>query len=118
MDISTLELALQAVRLGGIGHISDAMSLLVVDKTLGTRFTKTKAARYSESKSGLDKSSVKFDLSELREAQCRNVEAAMSRKKGDGGLFINIMEKLIMPRSAPSFRAYVRSRSSCAAPNA
>ena len=45
VDISTAELALEACRLGGIGHISDAMTLLVADKRLGARFTKTKAAR-------------------------------------------------------------------------
>ena len=32
VDISTAELALEACRLGGIGHISGAMTLLVADQ--------------------------------------------------------------------------------------
>ena len=96
VDISTVDLALEAARLGGIGHISDAMTLHVSDKRRGTRFTKSKAANNAETKSGLDKTTVKFDLEDLRQAQCGNVEAAMSRKSGDGGIFINVMEKLTM----------------------
>ncbi len=62
VDISTAELALEACRLGGIGHVSDAMALLVADKMLGERFTKKKAGRYIHTKDLLDKSEVKFGL--------------------------------------------------------
>jgi len=96
VDISTVDLALEAARLGGIGHISDAMSLLVSDQAFGTRFIKAKSARNAASKAGLDKSMVTFDLGDLREAQRRNVEATISRKTGDGAVFINVMEKLAM----------------------
>lgn len=45
VDISTADLALEIARLGGIGHISDAMSPFVSDRLLGTHFTKAKASR-------------------------------------------------------------------------
>ncbi len=105
VDISTADLALEAARLGGIGHISDAMSLVVADKTFGTRFSKAKAARYRATKAGLDKSMVKFDLGDLREAQHRNVQAVMSRKKGEGAVFINVMEKLTMGAATDTLQA-------------
>ena len=105
VDISTTGLALEAARLGGIGHISDAMSLVVADKTFGTRFSKAKAARYRATKAGLDKSMVKFDLGDLREAQHSNVEAVMSRKKGEGAVFINVMEKLTMGAATDTLQA-------------
>ena len=46
VDISTADLALEAARLGGIGHISDAMGLQIADRRLGTHFTKSKARTY------------------------------------------------------------------------
>ncbi len=100
VDISTAELALEASRLGGIGHVSDAMALLVADKMLGERFTKKKAGRYIHTKDLLDKSEVKFSLEDVRQAQLGLVRDMMSRKTGTGGVFINVMEKLTM--AAPS----------------
>ena len=100
VNISTAELALEACRLGGIGHISDAMSLLVADKTLGARFTQKKAARYIQTKDLLDKTEVKFDLEDLRAAQLGLVRDVISRKIGTGAVFINVMERLTM--AAPS----------------
>jgi nitronate monooxygenase len=96
VDISTAELALEAARLGGIGHISDAMTLQVSDRHLGTRFTRRKARLNADSRESLDKSNVRFDLQELYAAQRLAVEAAMNRKRGSGAVFINIMEKLTM----------------------
>ena len=40
VDISTPELALVAARLGGVGHISDAMSPFVSDSRFGTTYQK------------------------------------------------------------------------------
>ena len=43
VDISTAELALEAARLGGIGHISDAMVPTVSDRRFKTKFVQEKA---------------------------------------------------------------------------
>ncbi len=104
VDISTADLALQACRLGGIGHLSDAMSLFVADQTLGSRFTKAKTSRHAATKDDLDKSTVKFLSEELAEAQRRLVEATMSAKHGDGAIFINVMEKLTMGAPTETLR--------------
>ncbi len=109
VDISTADLALEACRLGGIGHISDAMSLFIADKLLRTRFTKTKAARHKDSKDALDKSAVKFQLADLYQAQRRTVEDTMVRKRGDGGIFINVMEKLTMAAPADTLQVRLRA---------
>ena len=106
VDISTADLALEAARLGGIGHISDAMALQVADKSLRTHYTKAKTRANSASKSDMDKSAVKFDLHDLYQAQLRTTEAVMNRKRGSGGVFINVMEKLTM--GAPSETLSVR----------
>ncbi len=92
VNISTIELALEACRLGGIGHISDAMIPFVADRKFHTKFTKAKLKKHRASRDTLDKTNVKFDLEDLREAQLRFVQAAMEQKKGDGGIFINVME--------------------------
>ena len=42
VDISTAELALEVARLGGIGHISDAMVNTVTDRRFDTKFVKEK----------------------------------------------------------------------------
>src|SRR5471030_2710999 len=46
VDISTSELALEAARLGGIGHISDAMVEDVSDRKFDTSFVKDKTKFY------------------------------------------------------------------------
>ena len=104
VDISNAELALSVCRLGGIAHISDAMSLFVADKHFGTHFTKEKTARYPHPKLDLDKSAVKFHLEDLHEAQHRSVSETMSKKRGDGALFINVMEKLTMAAPADTLK--------------
>lgn len=105
VDISTADLALEACRLGGIGHISDAMSPFVSDQKLGSKYTKAKANRNAETRDTLDKSKVKFVTKDLIAAQRRMVEEAMSRKAGDGGIFINVMEKLNMGAPTDTLRA-------------
>ena len=108
VDISTAEMALEAARLGGIGHISDAMTLHVADNTLGTRFTTFKARKHSKSVNSLDKSRVRFAPEDVRQAQRRTVEAAMSRKRGPGAVFINIMEKLTMAGASEALEARLK----------
>ncbi len=96
VDISTADLALEAARLGGIGHISDAMINTVADRRYDTKQVKEKLALYKYNVHNEDKSSVKFDLGRLVEATRLHVEATMRRKQGTGLVFINCMEKLTM----------------------
>lgn len=93
---SSPELALEVCRLGGIGHISDAMSPHVSDIRYGTKFTQAKYAQNKASANSLDKTSVKFNLADLRQAQLNHVRHTMERKKGPGAIFLNVMEKLGM----------------------
>jgi nitronate monooxygenase len=96
VDISSADLAVEVARLGGVGHISDAMIKTVSDRRYKTKFVKDKLALYKYNVENEDKSAVKFDLGKLAEATRLHVEAAMSRKTGSGMIFINCMEKLTM----------------------
>lgn len=96
VDISTSELALEAARLGGIGHISDAMVPDVSDRKFDTTFVKDKTKTYKFNINNMDKSVVKFDLDRLAEATRLHVGSTMQAKKGDGLIFVNCMEKLTM----------------------
>ena len=96
VDISSADLALEAARLGGVGHISDAMIKTVTDRRYKTKFVKAKQALYKYVPETDDKSNVKFDLDHLAEATRLHVERTMSRKTGSGMVFINCMEKLTM----------------------
>jgi nitronate monooxygenase len=96
VDISTAELALEAARLGGIGHISDAMVPTVADRRFKTKFVKDKLKVYKYNVANTDKSDVRFDLGHLAEATRLHVSRTMEAKRGDGMVFINCMEKLTM----------------------
>ncbi|MBN8510726.1 MAG: nitronate monooxygenase [Burkholderiales bacterium] len=96
VDISSADLALEAARLGGIGHISDAMIKTVSDRRYKTKYVKAKQAMYQYNVASIDKSAVKFDLGDLAEATRLHVEHTMARKTGSGLVFINCMEKLTM----------------------
>ncbi len=106
VDISTADLALEAARLGGVGHISDAMINTVSDRRYDTKHVKEKLALYKYNVLNEDKSPVKFDLGRLEEATKLHVEATMARKQGSGMVFINCMEKLTM--NAPKETLKVR----------
>ncbi len=106
VDISTADLALEAARLGGVGHISDAMINTVSDRRYDTKHVKEKLALYKYNVLNEDKSPVKFDLGRLAEATRLHVEATMARKQGSGMVFINCMEKLTM--NAPKETLKVR----------
>ena len=96
VDISTAELALEVARLGGIGHISDAMVPTVSDRRFKTHFVQEKQRKYKYNVNSADKTVVQFDLERLAEAQRLHVGRTMDAKKGDGAVFVNCMEKLTM----------------------
>jgi len=96
VDISTAELALEAARLGGIGHISDAMVPTVSDRRFKTHFVKEKLKLFKYNVANTDKSDVLFDLGRLSEATHNHVGRTMQAKRGDGLIFVNCMEKLTM----------------------
>ena len=108
VDISTADLALEAARLGGIGHISDAMLPTVTDRRYDTDFVKDKLQQYKYNLDNSDKSAVKFDLNQVAEATRLHVSHAMQSKCGEGMIFINCMEKLTM--NAPRETLAVRLR--------
>ena len=108
VDISSADLALEAARLGGVGHISDAMIKTVTDRRYKTKYVKAKQALYKYVPETDDKSNVKFNLEHLAEATRLHVEGTMKRKQGPGLIFINCMEKLTM--NAPKETLQVRMR--------
>ncbi|MDO9221027.1 MAG: nitronate monooxygenase [Thiobacillus sp.] len=110
VDISSAELALEVARLGGIGHISDAMVQTVSDTRFDTKFVSAKLKQYKANVASSDKSSVQFCLPTLEEATRSHVGRTMEAKRGDGLIFINCMEKLTM--NAP--RETLRMRLSAA----
>ena len=108
VDISTAELALEAARLGGIGHISDAMLPTVTDRRYDTEYVKVKLHKYKHNIDNSDKSGVKFDLGQIAEATRMHVSRTMEAKRGSGMIFINCMEKLTMnaPRETLKVRMH------------
>ena len=96
VDISTAELALEAARLGGVGHISDAMVQDVSDRRFDTEFVKEKTKFYKHNIDNSDKSLVQFDMGRLAEATKLHVGKTMEAKRGEGMIFVNCMEKLTM----------------------
>src|SRR3954468_13392137 len=109
VDISTADLALEAARLGGVGHISDAMVQTVSDRRDQTHFTRDKLKLYKYNVASSDKSKVMFDLNRLSEATHNHVGRAMQAKRGSGMIFVNCMEKLTM--NAPKDTLRVRMSS-------
>jgi len=109
VDISTADLALVAARLGGIGHISDAMTPAVADQRFRTGFVKQKLKKYKFNVASSDKSAIQFNLEHLAEASRLHVARTMEAKKGDGLIFINVMEKLTMNNPRETLRVRVAS---------
>ena len=106
VDISTAVLALEAARLGGVGHISDAMLPTVTDRRYETDFVKTKLLQFKYNIDNSDKTDVKFDLGHIAESTRLHVSKTMEAKRGSGMIFINCMEKLTM--NAPKETLRVR----------
>ena len=96
VDISTADLALEIARLGGVGHLSDAMLPTVTDRRYKTKFVKQKTKQYKYNVENTDKSAVQFDLGQIAEATRVHVSKAMEAKRGPGMIFVNCMEKLTM----------------------
>ncbi|MCX8017589.1 MAG: nitronate monooxygenase, partial [Rhodocyclaceae bacterium] len=109
VDISTADLALEAARLGGIGHISDAMLPTVSDRRYNTRYVKDKLKQYKYNVDNSDKSAVRFDLGLLAEATEAHVRRTMEKKRGTGLVFINCMEKLTMNAPKETLRVRLNS---------
>lgn len=96
VNISTKALALEAARLGGIGHVSDAMLPDVTDRLFSTHFTALKA-KFFRHLAGLGlKLGMNFDTIDIARHTHLYVEDVMSAKTGPGMVFINVMEKLTM----------------------
>ena len=108
VDISTAGLALEAARLGGIGHISDAMVNTITDRRFNTKFVKEKLKQFKSNVANTDKPLVKSDLGQLAEATRLHIGKTMEAKRGAGLIFVNIMEKLTM--NAPKETLRVRMR--------
>jgi len=109
VDISTAELALEAARLGGVGHISDAMIKTVSDRRFDTKFVSAKQKRYKYNVANPDKSQVQFDLGDVAEATRLHVSRTMEAKRGEGLIFINCMEKLTMNAPKETLRVRLAS---------
>ncbi|MGK2953717.1 MAG: nitronate monooxygenase [Thiobacillus sp.] len=109
VDISTAELALEVARLGGIGHISDALVQSVSDRRFGTKFVSQKLKKYKANVASSDKSNVHFNLAELKEATRNHVGQTMEAKRGDGMIFINCMEKLTMNAPRETLRMRLKA---------
>ena len=106
VDISSAELALEAARLGGIGHISDAMLPTVSDRLYDTDFVKVKLTQYKYNLQNSDKTAIKFDLDQVAESTRLHIGSTMQAKRGSGMIFVNVMEKLTM--NAPKETLKVR----------
>ncbi|WP_091935155.1 nitronate monooxygenase [Propionivibrio dicarboxylicus] len=109
VDISTASLALEAARLGGIGHLSDAMIKTVTDRRFNTKYVRDKILKYKAQAASMDKSEVKFDLGYLTEATKLHVSKAMEAKRGAGMIFVNCMEKLTMNAPKETLRVRLRA---------
>jgi nitronate monooxygenase len=96
VDISSRELSWEAARLGGIGHISDAMLPTVTDRLDNTKFVSHKQKLYKLNVKETSKAIVQFDLGQVAESTRLHVGKTMEGKRGDGMIFVNCMEKLTM----------------------
>jgi len=95
VDVSTPKLVLAIARLGGIAHLSDAMLSAVVDRHSGMHYVRDKCA-HSQVLTHPETAATTFDITALREATFQYVREVMNRKCGEGGVFLNVMEKLTM----------------------
>ncbi|MCL2875316.1 MAG: nitronate monooxygenase [Betaproteobacteria bacterium] len=109
VDISTPALAVEAARLGGIGHISDAMVHTVSDRRFHTHYVKNRLKQYKFNVGHFDKSVAQFDLGLLAEATRLHIGSTMEAKRGSGLVFVNCMEKLTMNSPRETLRVRLRS---------
>ncbi|MGK0289900.1 MAG: nitronate monooxygenase, partial [bacterium] len=109
VDISTHALALEAARLGGIGHVSDAFVTKLSDKYYHTSFFKERSQKFKDNRNNEDKSIIQFDLDNLAQATELYFSNVMNQKKGDGAVFINCMEKLTMNNAKATLKVRLES---------
>lgn len=109
VDISTSALALEAARLGGIGHISDAMVHTVTDRRYHTHYVKDRLRQYKFNVGNPDKSAAQFDLGLLAEATRLHIGKTMEARRGPGLVFVNCMEKLTMNSPRETLRVRLRA---------
>jgi len=109
VDISTSVLAVEVARLGGIGHISDAMVHTVADRRFHTHYVKDRLKQYKFNVGNFDKSVAQFDLGLLAEATRLHVGSTMEAKRGPGLVFVNCMEKLTMNNPRETLRVRLRA---------
>jgi nitronate monooxygenase len=105
VDISTSQLALVASRLGGIGHISDALVTDVADRKFATTFVSDKRKEFRDSLNSTNKSRIQFDIVDIRKAMQLHVGKTMEAKQGKGLIFVNCMEKLTMNNTRDTLTA-------------
>ena len=72
------------------------MIAAVVDRHYKTHYVADKRNRFKDSIGHPDKSAVKFDQEELRQALDRYLRPVIDAKRGVGAIFVNVMEKLTM----------------------
>lgn len=108
VDTSTPALALEIARLGGIAHLSDAMLPTVIDRHTGSTFMQEKLAR-CQTMTLAESAMTSFDPKGMYDLTYGFIRDVMQRKRGDGGIFVNIMEKLAMGN--PRETMYVRMAS-------
>lgn len=109
VDISTSELALTAARLGGIGHISDALITDVSDRKFETTFVSDKRKQFRASLNSPDKSLIQFNMIDIRKATHNHISQTMAAKKGSGLVFVNCMEKLTMNNTRETLKERLNS---------
>jgi nitronate monooxygenase len=109
VDISSSALALAVARMGGVGHISDALAPYLSDRKFRTKFQSDKQKRFSQFANSLDKSQVKWDFESTYKGGLNHVRSTVDAKRGTGGLFVNVMEKLSMGNPLETMRARVKA---------
>jgi len=109
VDISTSSLALVAAKLGGIGHISDALVTEVADRKFGTTFVANKRKQFKDSLNSTDKSRIQFASIDIREATQLHIGKTMEAKRGTGLVFVNCMEKLTMNNTRDTLKERLNS---------
>lgn len=110
VDISNSELAVAIARLGGIGHISDAMAPFVSDKKFRTRFQNTKGKLFQHFQGLENKKGLSWNLEDVKQASFNHIAATMKAKyesaaNSAGMVFVNVMEKLSMGDPKGTLRA-------------
>lgn len=113
VNISTTELALEAARLGGVGHIPDAMLPAVTDQELGTQFVSEKLRYHRASVKRADKPEAAFQAAQVAEATRLDVTKTMAQKRGAGLIFLNCMEKLTMGNPKETLQARLKAAFEC-----